>query len=244
MTPIAKRDDDLREDDAYALWDAAYVLGSLSGSERREFEAHMATCPSCRAAVSELSGIPALLAQLDAKEVEALDEPSAEAPAMRPEVLDSLLQKVEWRRKRTRRLSVMTLAAAAVVLAVALVIGIWPVIGGGDGGEQPMASAVTMTKTAQTPINAEVTLSSFGWGTRIDMVCTYGDYASRGQAVSQNLGMVVVGPDGSQNQIATWVGLNGATALPSGSTTLQKDQIKSVQLVDTDTKSVLLQTDL
>ena len=57
MTPIAKRDDDLREDDAYALWDAAYVLGSLSGSERREFEAHMATCPSCRAAVSELSGI-------------------------------------------------------------------------------------------------------------------------------------------------------------------------------------------
>ena len=89
MTPIAKRDDHLREDDAYALWDAAYVLGSLSGSERREFEAHMATCPSCRAAVSELSGIPALLAQLNAKEVEALDEPSAEAPAMRPEVLDS-----------------------------------------------------------------------------------------------------------------------------------------------------------
>jgi hypothetical protein len=246
MTQNAKRDDDLREDDAYSLWDAAYVLGSLSGSERREFEAHMATCPSCRAAVSELSGIPALLAQLSADEVEALDNPSAEDPAMRPEVLDSLIQKVEWRRKRTRRLSMMTLAAAAVVAAIALVIGIWPVIGGGGGGggEQPMASAVTMTKTAETPINAQVTLSSFGWGTRIDMVCTYGDYASRGQAQPQNLGMVVVGHDGSANQIATWVGLNGATALPSGSTTLQKDQIKSVQLVDTDTKTVLLQTDL
>jgi hypothetical protein len=140
----------------------------------------------------------------------------------------------------------MTLAAAAVVVAVALVVGIWPVIGGGGGGggAQPMASAVTMTKTAETPINAQVTLSSFGWGTRIDMVCTYGDYASRGQAQPQNLGMVVVGPDGSQDQIATWVGLNGATALPSGSTTLQKDQIKSVKLVDTDTKTVLLQTDL
>jgi hypothetical protein len=246
MTQNAKRDDDLRADDAYSMWDAAYVLGSLSGSERREFEAHMATCPSCRAAVSELSGIPALLAQLSAEEVDALDDPSTEAPAMRPEVLDSLLQKVEWRRKRTRRLSVMTLAAAAAVVAVALVVGIWPVIGGGGGGggAQPMASAVTMTKTAETPINAQVTLSSFGWGTRIDMVCTYGDYASRGQAQPQNLGMVVVGPDGSQDQIATWVGLNGATALPSGSTTLQKDQIKSVKLVDTDTKTVLLQTDL
>lgn len=235
-----------REDDAYMLWDAAYVLGSLSGSERREFEAHMATCPSCKAAVAELSGMPALLAQLDAKEVEALDDPSADTPPMRPEVLDSLLQKVEWRRKRTRRFSAITLAAAAAVLAIALVIGIWPVVfgGGGGGGDQPMASAITMTKTAQTPINAAVTLSSFGWGTRIDMVCTYGDYASRGQAVPENLGMVVVGHDGSQNQIATWVGLNGATALPSGSTTMQKDQIKTVKLVDTDTNTVLLQTDL
>jgi hypothetical protein len=241
MTQNAKR-----EDDAYMLWDAAYVLGSLSGSERREFEAHMATCPSCKAAVAELSGMPALLAQLDAKEVEALDDPSADTPPMRPEVLDSLLQKVEWRRKRTRRFSAITLAAAAAVLAIALVIGIWPVVfgGGGGGGDQPMASAITMTKTAQTPINAAVTLSSFGWGTRIDMVCTYGDYASRGQAVPENLGMVVVGHDGSQNQIATWVGLNGATALPSGSTTMQKDQIKTVKLVDTDTNTVLLQTDL
>ena len=41
-------------------WDAAYVLGALSGAEKREFEAHLATCPRCSAAVAELSGIPAL----------------------------------------------------------------------------------------------------------------------------------------------------------------------------------------
>jgi Putative zinc-finger len=245
MTQYVNRENDMREDDAYSLWDAAYVLGSLSGTERREFEAHLATCPSCRAAVAELSGIPALLAQLDVEEVKALDDPSAEPPPLRPEVLDSLLQKVEWRRRRTRRLSVITLAAAAAVLAVALVVGVWPGIrGDGGGGGTPMASAVTMSKTAQTPINATITLSSFGWGTRIDMVCTYADYASRGEPVAQNLAMVVVGDDGSRNQIATWVGLNGATALPSGSTTLQKDQIKSVQMVDTDTRTVLLQSNL
>ena len=61
MTQPANRDSDLRGDDPYAMWDAAYVLGSLSGHERREFEAHMATCPQCREAVAELSGIPALL---------------------------------------------------------------------------------------------------------------------------------------------------------------------------------------
>ena len=92
MTRPANRDDDLRGDDPYATWDAAYVLGSLSGNERREFEAHLATCPRCSAAVAELSGIPALLAQLTADEVEALDEPTAESPPMRHEVLDTLLQ--------------------------------------------------------------------------------------------------------------------------------------------------------
>ncbi len=126
MTQPANRDDDLRGDDPYATWDAAYVLGSLSGNERREFEAHLATCPRCSAAVAELSGIPALLAQLTAEEVEALDDPATEAPPLRPEVLDTLLQKVEWRRRRTRRFSVITLAAAAAVLAVALVVGILP----------------------------------------------------------------------------------------------------------------------
>ncbi len=242
MTQPANREDDLRGDDPYALWDAAYVLGSLSGTERREFESHLATCPRCSAAVAELSGIPALLAHLDAKDVEALDDPAAEPP-LRPEVLDSLVEKVQWRRRRTRRFSVITLAAAAAVVAVALVVGILPGIRG-HGGDEPMASAVTMSKVAQTPINAAVTLTGFGWGTRVDMVCTYGDYASRGQETTENLSMVVLGHNGTQSEIATWVGVNGATALPSGNTTMQKDEIKSVQLVDTDTKAVLLQTDL
>ena len=107
-----------------------------------------------------------------------------------------------------------------------------------------MASAVTMSKVAQTPINATVTLTGFGWGTRIDMVCTYGDFASRGQATTENLSMVLLDHNGTQSEVATWVGVNGATALPSGNTTMQKDQIKAVQLVDTDTRAVLLQSDL
>ena len=34
--------------DEYTTWDAAYVLGSLSSAERREFEAHMTGCPLVR----------------------------------------------------------------------------------------------------------------------------------------------------------------------------------------------------
>jgi hypothetical protein len=244
MTQPANHEQDLRDDDPYAMWDAAYVLGSLAGNERREFEAHLETCPRCREAVAEISGIPAFLSHLDAAEVDPLDAPAAAAPQLRPEVLDTLMQKVEWRRRRRRRRSVMTMAAAAAVLAIALVVGILPGIRGQGGDNGPIASAVTMSKLAQTPINATVTLAGFGWGTRIDMVCTYGDYQSRGDATTQNLSMVVVGRNGTHTDVATWVGVNGATALPSGATTLQKDDIKSVQLVDTDTRTVLLQTNL
>ena len=61
-------------DDPYAMWDAAYVLGSLSAAERREFEAHLAHCPACRGAVADLSGVPALLSQLGRDEVAAIND--------------------------------------------------------------------------------------------------------------------------------------------------------------------------
>ncbi len=51
--------------DPYETWDAAYVLGgSLSSTERREYEAHLSGCVPCRTSVGELSGMPALLAML------------------------------------------------------------------------------------------------------------------------------------------------------------------------------------
>ena len=56
----------------YADWDAAYVLGSLSEADRREFDAHLLECRQCRDAIAELSGMPALLSLLDLDEV--LDE--------------------------------------------------------------------------------------------------------------------------------------------------------------------------
>src|ERR1700753_2641377 len=64
----------------YAQWDAAYVLGSLSAADRREFEAHLEECPACREAVAELSGIPALLSLLSLDEVVDQDDHIAVRP--------------------------------------------------------------------------------------------------------------------------------------------------------------------
>ncbi len=57
----------------YATWDAAYVLGSLSPADRREYEAHLSVCPLCSQSVGELSGMPALLSKLDGGTVAAMD---------------------------------------------------------------------------------------------------------------------------------------------------------------------------
>ena len=102
----------LGDADPFAMWDAAYVLGSLDAEERRQYEAHLSTCVRCREAVAELSGMPALLALLDPDEVAALDEASPELPQPPPELLDSLLAKVSWRDRRRHRLSGTTPAAA------------------------------------------------------------------------------------------------------------------------------------
>jgi anti-sigma factor RsiW len=60
--------------DEYSLWDAACVLGSLSSADHRRFGAHLNSCRSCRESVNELSAMPALLAQLDRRDVAAIDE--------------------------------------------------------------------------------------------------------------------------------------------------------------------------
>lgn len=236
---------DLLDGDRYVTWDAAYVLGSLTSSERREYEAHLETCERCRSAVAEISGVPALLAMMDLEDVRALDEETPETPPLRPEVLDSILDKVRWRRRRSRWLTSAAVGVAAALLAVGVVIAVRPeIVGLEDYTPQETTQAMDMAKVSDTPINASITLTGFGWGTRIDMACSYGEWGQAGTIPPQNLGMVVVGRDGSHTEVATWLGLSGATALPSATTPMQKDEIAAVQLVSSDNGKVLLERHL
>lgn len=231
--------------DRYATWDAAYVLGALLSAERREFEAHLETCDRCRSAVTDLSGMPALLGLLDAADVVGLDGEQSEPPPLRPEVMVSVLDKVRWRRRRSRWLMSAAVGVAAALLAVGLVIAIRPeVVGLQNGSKTQPVAQLAMNKLATTPFSATVALSSFAWGTRIDMACSYGQWSGAIDSRPNNLGMVVVGRDGSHTQVATWLGLPGATALPSGNTPMPMDQIASVQLVSVDSGTVLLERPL
>lgn len=227
------------DEDRYRTWDAGYVLGALSPSERREFEAHLQTCARCRGAVAELTGMPALLAMVDPADVAALDTRPPDPP-LRPELREQVLDRVRMRRRRSRWLTIAAVGLAAALLAVALVAVIRPETLGLQQGAPETVAMLEMSKVSETPINASIALSGYSWGTRIDMACSYGDWGRR-DAAAQNLGMVVIGRDGSRTQVATWLGLSGATALPSGNVPMPPHEIASVQLVSADDGTVLLE---
>jgi hypothetical protein len=238
----------LADADPFAMWDAAYLLGSLDAEERRQYEAHLSTCAECRESVAELTGMPALLALLDPDEVAALDEASPELPPPPPELLDSLLAKVSWRDRRRRRLSwTMAAAAAAAAVVIAVLVGIHPGSSVPSAAPPPTsASVLTMTRVAPNSINAAISLISQGSGTRIEMTCTYPKESAdsvRHDNDVDKLAMVVVGRDGSHAQLTTWMAPPGVTVRPVGSTPMRMDQIAAVQIVSDD-GDVLLQRNL
>jgi anti-sigma factor RsiW len=227
----------------YATWDAAYVLGSLSPADRREYEAHLSGCPSCRQAVAELSGMPALLSKLDSETVAAINEGdhAAEAP---PDLLPSLLWAVRQRRRRSRMLTWSAGAAAAAVVGIGVFVGVPGLTGHSPTPAPPQASSVSplpMAQVGTTALASTVSLSSQGWGTFIDLrcVCLAPVYAHH-----DRLAMVVVNRDGTHTQLATWVAEPGHTATPAGSIATPTDQIAAVQVVSADNGKVLLERSL
>jgi len=225
--------------DPYAMWDAAYVLGSLSAAQRREFEDHMATCLSCRDAVADLSGMPALLSQLDRGDVAAMNhsDPAPAQPDLSPGLLPSLLATVSWRRRRTRVAG--WLAAAAVLLGVAVFVGVRAY--SPAPAQQVAASAQPMAQVGTTLLASTVQLSSQHWGTSINLNCVC---LAPPTAHHDTLAMVVVGRDGSRTKLATWVAEPGHSATPAGSISAPVEKIAAVQVVAADSGEVLLQRSL
>ena len=77
--------------DPFLRWDAAYVLGALSPSDRRAYEEHLPSCAACTAALAEVAGVPGMLARVEpavALELDATSPPPAG-------LLDGLLERAE-----------------------------------------------------------------------------------------------------------------------------------------------------
>lgn len=227
----------------YAYWDAAYVLGALSPAQRREFETHMESCERCRAAVAELSGLPGLLGRLDAaRAFELLDDetvpdaaPAAAIPPLPGELVARIERREAMRRSRRIRALVGLAAAAAVVGAVAIPLTI-------ATAPHPNVSTA-LSQVVESPLTAEVKLTTVGWGTKLEMSCHY--RAAGGSPETRwDYALWVVPKHGTASQVSSWSATNGSTVELTAGTAVPVDEIAQVQVRSVDDGRVLLSSTL
>jgi hypothetical protein len=239
--------------DKFAQWDAAYVLGALSPSERREFEEHLSSCAACQAAVSELAAIPGLLAQIspaDAAMLSLADDTSAEyaeTPALSaaqaeviehgppPSLLPEMIKKVRMRRRR------MVAAVVGIAAAVILVVGGLAVGAGALPLQPDPPERVAFTAVVPSAITAIADLIPGEDGTQINVECVYAEINDpRPGGAHETYSVFVVDRSGNATEIKEWPATPNKQMRPSGSTPLSLSQIADLEIRETATDEVLL----
>jgi hypothetical protein len=230
----------------YEHEDGAYVLGALSSEERIAFERHLPGCPTCARSVRELAGLPGLLARVP---VEIIDPEQLPTP-----VPDTLLPALVRRTRRTRRRRAWItggLVAAAAVVALGAVGAVTL----GDDDQAPPQAAPTAGPTTAAPqplrpvgaepISGWVSLTPVGWGTRLDLTCSYADDDSGGGTWGDGpptYAMYVTRTDGSTERVASWRGLPGKTMHLAAATAADAADVASVE-VRTSSGATVLELD-
>jgi hypothetical protein len=225
---------------SFATWDGAYVLGSLSTSDRREFESHLAGCDTCSRAVRDLAGMPGLLGRL---EPEIFDEgdPEPVPDTLLPRLIDAMHR---GQRRRTW-LTAGLAAAAAVVVTVGGALVLEHAESGAPEAVPPSSSATSAppaTTVVLKPVGAEtmtasVALTTVGWGTRLDLTCTYA--AAHADQENVSYALVVHTTDGRTQRVGTWNGLPGRTMQLTAATATPEDDISSVEVTWLDGSPVV-----
>jgi hypothetical protein len=223
--------------------DGAYVLGALSPEERVAFERHLPGCPECAQSVRELAGLPGLLARVP---VEILDPETLPMPV--PDTLLPALVREVRRSHRRRAWITAGLVAAAATIAIGAV-GV-SALRGDD--EAPPSAAPTTSTTAPTatptagpttaapvlmtpvgsePISGWLSLTQVGWGTRLDLECSYAQESDSYQDPSwSTYTMYVQTVDGRTERVASWKAVPGKTMRLSAATASDVEDIANVEV--------------
>jgi anti-sigma factor RsiW len=204
--------------DPFVHDDAAYVLGALSDAERREFEAHLETCPDCTARVAEIAGLPQLLEGLPEDAFRAVAEPVPDA------VLPRLLRAVRHERRRRRGVvSALGALAAACIVTLALIVA--------QPDAKPMPrQGQAMSALVSSPVQATALVTDVAWGTRIQLTCRYASSYEPERAYS----LVVVDKQGVRHDAGSWQLVPGQPTTFTGGTALRRDEIASLQITLAD----------
>lgn len=214
--------------DPYREWDAAYLLGALSVTDRRAYEEHLHTCAECSAAVASLAGVPGMLAALPTERALATiaDDP--------PNLLPGLVRSVQ-RDRRRRRIRFGALATAAGVAAA--VIGALVVLP--LTRDEPKGETVVLAQTVSSKLSADARLVPEPWGTTIEISCRYDDGATPSER-ARGYELYVTDTSGKVELIASWTSAPGTTVKPAATTKLRRHEIRALDIRSSETGRVLL----
>ena len=214
--------------DTYARLDAAYLLGALDADESLAYEAHLATCMSCRASLAEISVVPPLLAGLDESVLEA---PTAAVPAPVPDALLPGLLRAAAQERARRRWLTTGLGLFAAACAIAMIVFLGP----GTSGPKPAPRA--MTALVATRVSATIALQARPWGTEIDLTCWY----QRGAAepAGDQYELVAHSADGRTFDLGSWRLEPGQRVSFTSGTALRAAQLRELQITEPDGPAIL-----
>ncbi|MDQ4502479.1 zf-HC2 domain-containing protein [Sinomonas sp. ASV322] len=212
----------------------AYVLGGLEPEEARDVEAHLASCPECRAEIDQLDVLPALLDVVPAPRAEALAGLSTASAAVA--VPSALLARVRGRRRSLRVRWVGVVAgAAAASLAGGIALG--PALGRPPAEPiatptQSVVPAASASLVSPDGAHIDVAFVRKGWGTELDLVC-------RGMPSEGVFSVWIVTADGERERAASWssTGYAGQAVL-TGATSYQLASIRSIEVRDESQKTL------
>lgn len=201
---------------------AAYALGTLDAGDRAEVADHLPGCPSCRAALQRVAGLPGLLARVPSE--------AAASGLPRPEqrLLDRVLVAAshETAQRRRRRRVLAVAAAAALVLGGAGALAV-------AQRDVPWDRSTTLAG-AQGAVQARVELQPSAAGTELTLELS-------GVAPGQECRLVAVGADGTRDVAATWQASYTGQATIRGHTAVEASLIDRfvVETLDRQTLVVL-----
>jgi predicted anti-sigma-YlaC factor YlaD len=185
---------------------------------------HLAGCELCRAELSRLAPLPALLGMLDARDLEAV-------PAADPQLLDRLLSAAARERRRGRH-RVLAVAAAAILV---LVVPLGFAVADSLNNNKPGITATVIdwhSADAANGVSGRAQVSKSSWGSDLSV-------SIAGVPAGTRCTVVVVTKDGQQQTAATWVASYQGTADVKGTVAAAWKSIARVDIVD-ETGKVLL----
>lgn len=222
----------------------AYVLGSLCPAERTRYERHLSVCPVCREEVAEIAVLPGLLGRLDpdaAGQVRTAGPVAHAAESRLPTLIEAAV-RTRRRQTRTRRWRLAGASLVAAGLAALASVSLAPTgLTSGPGnrvGDRPMPVLVAMDPLQESPVAAEVGFRPAAGGTEVVMHCTYATIAEDDGPYSYRL--VVVGHDGTNDQVSSWMAGAGTDLVLSGVTYLAQRDIARVELRTKNGEPVLV----